>query len=84
MYELPGTAEVSVYIPVPSAPSLSRLRFFIPLPQTTCVWPTSLTRNGSGTCDFTVTTPVASSPVAVAPGGTQTPTRLLAFFTLPM
>ena len=31
-----------------------------------------------------MTTPVASSPVAVAPGGTQTPTRLLAFFTLPM
>ena len=31
-----------------------------------------------------MTTPVASSAVAVAPGGTQTPTRLLAFFTLPM
>lgn len=81
---MPGTAEVSAYIPVPSAPSLSRPRFFMPLPHTISAEPTSVTRNGSATGDLTVTTPVALSPVAVAPGGTQMPTRLLAFFTLPM
>ena len=73
-----------MYSPVPSAPSLSRFLSFIPLPQTISVWPTSLTRNASGTVDLTLTVPVASSAVAVAPGGTHTPTRLLAFFRLPM
>jgi hypothetical protein len=84
VYELPGTAEDSVYRPVPSAPSLSMLRFFIPSPQTISAWPTSVTRNASGTFDVTVTTPVLSLPVATAPGGAQVPRRLLAFFGLAM
>src|ERR1700760_2757277 len=71
-------------MPVPSAPSLRVLRSFMPGSQTIWVWPTSLTRNASGAEDLTVTVPVALSAVAVAPGGTQTPTRLLAFFRLPM
>src|ERR1700744_3150351 len=56
----------------------------MPLPQTISADPTSVTRNGSGTGDLTVTIPVALSAVAVAPGGTQMPARLLAFFMLPM
>ena len=73
-----------MYSPVPSPPSCRSFLFFIPESQTIWAWPTSVTRNASGTGDLTVTVPVALSAVAVAPGSTQTPARLDAFLMLPM
>jgi hypothetical protein len=84
VYREPGTALVRVYRPVPSAPFLSVPRFFTPPGQTIWALPTSRMRNASGAGDLTVTVPVVSSPVAVAPGGTHTPRRLEPFFGLAM